>query len=124
MQLRVLGGYFAWFVRCKGRNGGRGICDSRIWQCRSGLGGWLKGDALICFEDGGDGGEEVEGGVEFVFAVGGPGGAEAEVVSGLEPKGNLLDCRLFEIVRERRLALAGGGAGEDVAAGVGDGTQG
>ena len=56
----------------------------------------------------------------FVFAVGGPGGAEAELVAFLEPEGDLFDGGLFEVVGEGGLAWGGCGAGEDVATGVRD----
>jgi len=56
----------------------------------------------------------------FVFAVGGPARAETELVAFLEPKGDLFDGGLFEVVGEWGLAGARRGAGEDVAAGVGD----
>ena len=69
-------------------------------------------------EDGGDGEEEVLGGELFVFAVGGPADAETDPLAVLEPVGDLFDGGLFEVVGERGLAGIGGGAGEDVTAGI------
>ena len=57
------------------------------------------------------------------FAVGvavGPSGIDAEFVAPLEPVGDLLDGGLFEVGGQGGLANPGVGAGQDVAAGVGD----
>ena len=53
---------------------------------------------------------------------GGPIGLEAEMLAVLEPVGNLLDGGLFQVVGQGDLAGGRSGAGEDVAAGVGDTT--
>ena len=49
-----------------------------------------------------------------------PGAEEAAVVTVAEPIGDLFDGGLFEVVGEWGLAGTGGGAGENVSAGVGD----
>ena len=64
--------------------------------------------------------EEVVGGELAVLTVGRPTDAKANPVTVLEPEGDLFDGGLFEVVGERGLAGAWCGAGEDVAAGVGD----
>src|SRR5947209_15279376 len=64
--------------------------------------------------------QEVLGGELFVFDAGGPGDSEAEFIAVLEPKRDLVDGGVFEIVGKRGLAGLGGSAGEDVAAGVRD----
>ena len=84
------------------------------------LGKTSDGDPFVLPQGGGDGAEEVEIGELFVFAAVGPGGAEAELVAFLEPKRDLFDGGLFEVVGEGGLAWGGCGAGEDVAACVGD----
>ncbi len=64
-----------------------------------------KGNAGVGLEGRGDGGEEVEGGVEFVFAAGGPGGADTEVRS---RDRNCTD-QTRRKQRERRWISIGGG---------------
>ena len=68
--------------------------------------------------------EEIEGGELIVGGAAGPVGFEAEVIAVLEPVGDLFDAGLLEVGGERGLAGGGGGAGEDLAAGVGHAAQG
>jgi len=59
----------------------------------------------------------------LVGAGGGPIGADAQFVFGLEPEGDLFDGGALQVGRERGLAIGRRGAGEDVAAGVGDAAE-
>lgn len=70
-------------------------------------------------ENGLDGLEKIRSSELVVIAFMDPEGFEAEVIAVLEPVGDLFDGGLFQIIRERGLAGAGGDAGEDVATGVG-----
>ena len=79
-----------------------------------------EGPALIPGEDSLDGGEEILGGELLVGAAGGPGDSEPDVALVLEPVGDLLDGGALEVVGKWCLACGWRGAGEDVAAGVGE----
>lgn len=70
-------------------------------------------------EDGSNAGDEVDVLELHVVAATGPDAVGAGFVHGLVPEGELFEGCLFEVGRERDLAGAWGGAGEDVAAGVG-----
>ena len=56
----------------------------------------------------------------MIGAAAGPVADQAELVAVLEPGGGLFDGGLFDVGRKGGLAGAGGVAGEDVAAGVGE----
>jgi hypothetical protein len=83
-----------------------------------------QGPTGVVREDGLDGGEEVLGGELLVGAAGGPGDSEADVAFVLEPISDLLDGGTLDVVGEGGLARTWGGAGEDVAASVGEAASG
>ena len=80
----------------------------------------LKRPPLVTFENGLDVKKEIEREETFVGPLVRPASFDAELVAGLKPVSDLLDGCLFEIGRERVLACAESGAGQDIAAGVGD----
>ena len=79
----------------------------------------LQGPTAMFFQHRCDGLEEVLGGELEVGDVLGPTGFEALPFAVHEPKGELFDAGIFQVGGKRRLTWRWGGAGEDVAAGVG-----
>ena len=84
----------------------------------------LQAPAAVVAESGFHGIEEIERGELMVGEATWPVGFQAEMLAILEPEGDLFDGGLLEVVGKRGLAWGGRGAGEDVAAGVGDAGQG